>query len=186
MRLFVAMLPPGEVIADLEHRAAPLRAAWPGLRWTGREAWHVTLAFLGEVSQDVVPDLSTRLERAAGHHQTQDLAVQGGGAFPGAGRARVVWAGLRADQRALTALAGSVAAGARRAGAPSPDEDRRYRPHITLARLREPADVRALITSLADLAGPPWTATQIHLIHSHPPALNRPPVYTTLASWPLR
>ena len=40
---------PGEVAGELERAVAPLRAAWPGLRWTRREAWHITLAFLGEV-----------------------------------------------------------------------------------------------------------------------------------------
>lgn len=187
MRLFVAIVPPPPVTAELDACAAPLRLAWPDLRWTSQEAWHVTLAFLGQVREDVLPELSTRLERAARRHRAQRLAVRGGGAFPGPSRARVVWAGLDADRAALAALAASVAAGARRAGAPSPDEDRRFRAHITLARLREPADLRSLTEGLADLAGTPWTATEIQLIRSHPPGpgAGRTPVYTSLAAWPL-
>jgi 2'-5' RNA ligase len=171
--LFVAIVPPPVVTAELEASTAPLRSAWPDLRWTGAEAWHITLAFLGEVREEVVPELSTRLERAARRHQAQPLAVRGGGAFPSPSKARVVWAGL--------------AAGARRAGAPSPDEDRRFRAHITLARLRAPADVRPLTAELAGLEGPPWTAGQIQLIHSCPPepGAGRTPVYTSLAAWPL-
>lgn len=173
--------------AELDARTASLRSAWPDLRWTSQEAWHVTLAFLGEVREDVLPELTTRLERAARRHPAQRLAVRGGGAFPGPSRDRVVWAGLDADRAALAALAASVAAGARRAGAPSPDEDRRFRAHITLARLREPADVRPLTERLADLAGPPWTAAEIHLIRSHlpGPGAGRTPVYTSLSAWPL-
>lgn len=187
MRLFVAIVPPPPVTAELDARTVPLRRAWPDLRWTTREAWHVTLAFLGEAREDVLPELTTRLERAARRHRAQRLAVRGGGAFPGPSRARVVWAGLDADRAALAALAASVAAGARRAGAPSPDEDRRFRAHITLARLREPADVRPLTEGLADLAGTPWTATEIQLIRSHlpGPGAGRTPVYTSLAAWPL-
>jgi RNA 2',3'-cyclic 3'-phosphodiesterase len=125
---------------------------------------------------------------AAARHPARELAVRGGGAFPGASRARVVWAGLRADRAALAALAASVAAGARRAGAPSPEEDRRYRPHITLARLREPADVRPLTAELAGLDGSPWTAARIELIRSHLPggAVGRSPVYSSVGAWPLR
>jgi RNA 2',3'-cyclic 3'-phosphodiesterase len=187
VRLFVAIVPPPDVLADLEARTAPLRPAWPALRWTGSESWHLTLAFLGQVADDRLPELDTRLARAAARHPAQDLAIQGGGAFPGPARATVVWAGLRADGTALAALAASVAAGARRAGAPPPDENRRYRPHLTLARLREPADVRPLTVELARLAGPPWTASEIQLIQSHPPAgVRQPPVYTTVARWPLR
>jgi RNA 2',3'-cyclic 3'-phosphodiesterase len=188
VRLFVAIVPPPAVSAELDARTAVLRPAWPGLRWTGTEAWHVTLAFLGEVPEPVRPELAVRLERAASRYPALELAVRGGGAFPAAARARVVWAGIEADRAVLDRLAASVAAGARRAGAPPPDEGRRYRPHITLARLREPADVRPLTAELAGLAGSGWTAGHIQLIRSHQASHEpgRPPSYENLASWPLR
>jgi 2'-5' RNA ligase len=188
MRLFVAIVLPPAVAAELAAQAAPLRSAWPGLRWASPDAWHLTLAFLGEVPEEVLPGLAERLKRAAGRHPAQDLAVRGGGAFPGAARARVVWAGIEADRAALRKLAASVAAGARRAGAPPPDEGRRYRPHVTLARLRDPADVRPLAAELAGLSGTGWTAADIHLIRSHPPgaAPGSRPRYQALASCPLR
>jgi 2'-5' RNA ligase len=187
VRLFVAIVPPPEVTAELEARTAALRPAWPALRWTGPPSWHVTLAFLGEVADDLLPGLGERLARAAGRHPAQELAIRGGGAFPGASRARVVWAGLHADRQALAGLAASVAAGARRAGAPPPDEGRSFRPHITLARLREPADVSGLTTALAELDGRSWTAVGIELIHSQLPAgPGSAPAYTSVAAWPLR
>ena len=54
MRLFVALAPPPAVLDELEAAAAPLRAQRGDLRWTGRDAWHVTLAFLGEVEQAAI------------------------------------------------------------------------------------------------------------------------------------
>jgi RNA 2',3'-cyclic 3'-phosphodiesterase len=189
MRLFVAIMPEPPVLDELETRVAPLRPAWPGLRWTGRQAWHVTLAFLGEVGEDTVPALAERLERAAHRHPSLSLSFAGGGAFPGAGRARVLWTGIRCahgDQRALEALARSVAGGARRAGAPPPDEGRRFRPHLTLARCREPADMVPLVEALAGYAGSPWTAAEIHLIRSHSPDVGSQPRYEAIGTWPLR
>jgi 2'-5' RNA ligase len=189
VRLFVAIVPPAEALALVEDRVAALRPQWPGLRWTSRESWHITLAFLGEVAEKVGPELGIRLERAARRHHAQDVAVQGGGAFPAPKRARILWAGVQADQAALRALAGSVAAGARRAGAPPPDEGRRYHPHLTLAYLRQAADVSELTGALADLAGPPWTAGHIQLVRSHPPTPGKPgarPRYEPLTSYPLR
>jgi len=162
----------------------PLQQSSPELRWTGREAWHLTLAFLGEVGEQRLTELSSRLERAARRHPPQLLAIAGGGAFPSAARARVLWAGLRADKRALAALAASVAAGARRAGAPPPDEGRRYRAHLTIARCREPADVTGLVGALAHVAGTEWTATSVQLIRSN--LSGHSPRYEDLASWPLR
>jgi RNA 2',3'-cyclic 3'-phosphodiesterase len=184
MRLFVALAPPQQVLDELEATVAPLRPAWPGLRWTGQEAWHLTLAFLGEVSEDTAAALGPRLDRAAHRHQPLSLSFGPGGAFPSPGRARVLWAGIEGDREALKALARSVAAGARRAGAAPPDEGRQFRPHLTLARCRQPADVRQLVASLAGYAGTPWTAADIHLIRSF---LNEgPPRYETAGTWSLR
>jgi RNA 2',3'-cyclic 3'-phosphodiesterase len=185
VRLFVAITPPPAALDELEARVAALRPAWPALRWTGRPAWHVTLAFLGEVGEPAAGELGPRLERAAHRHPGLPLSIAGAGAFPGPGRARVLWTGIRGDRRALAALARSVAAGARRAGAPPPDEDRRFRPHLTLARCREPADVGRLVEALAGFAGAPWTAAGIHLIRSHPGDPGSPPRYETLGTWPL-
>lgn len=196
MRLFVAVAIPDEVAGELEGAVAPLRAAWPGLRWTRREAWHLTLAFLGEVNEAVVARLTPRLERAAARHPSMSLALGGAGAFPGAGRARVLWTGVQGERRALGALADSVAAGARRAGAPPAEEGRRFQPHLTLARCRAPVDARDLVTGLSGYAGSAWTAREIYLIRSHLPGRHdgvavgpdqpRQPRHETLASWPLR
>jgi RNA 2',3'-cyclic 3'-phosphodiesterase len=198
MRLFVAIVPPAAALDELDAVVNPLRAARPELRWTTVQDWHLTLAFLGEVGADILPELNRRLERAAARHQAQRLAIAGGGAFPGRSRARVLWAGIEAGP-GLAPLAATVAAGARRAGAPPPDEGRRYRPHLTLARCREPANVAAEVGALAELAGTPWTATDIRLIRSNltgraSPAddpLNlrnprQPPRYEELGAWPLR
>lgn len=186
MRLFVAVVPPQAVLDELEAAVTPLRPGWRALRWTGIPAWHLTLAFLGEVGDHTAGALGPRLGRAAARHPSLSLSLAGGGAFPGPKRARVLWTGLRGDLRTLEALAGSVAAGARRAGAPPPDEGRKFRPHVTLARCREPADVTGLVGELSGYAGAPWTATEVHLISSTPGGVGAAPHYETVARFPLR
>jgi 2'-5' RNA ligase len=194
VRLFVAIVPPPAALAELAAAVAPLRATRPELRWNGADDWHLTLAFLGEVADRALPDLFLRLERAARRHPVTELAVHGAGAFPRPSRASVLWAGIDQPGNArprnaqlrngLAPLAASVAAAARRAGAPPPDEGRRYRPHLTLARCREPADVTSVTAALADLRGRPWTATEIRLIRSN--LGGRAPRYEDLGRWPLR
>ena len=185
MRLFVAISPPPTVLDELDARLEPLRAGRHDLRWTNREAWHVTLAFLGQVDEAAAARLLPRLERAAHRHAEFRIAFAGAGAFPAATRANVLWSGLSGDRGALGRLAESVAAGARRAGAPPPDKGRRFQPHLTLARCRMPVDVTELVAALSDYQGPPWTAGRVHLVRSRlgPTTLPR---YTSLGDWPLR
>jgi 2'-5' RNA ligase len=185
MRLFVAIAPPPDVFDELDALAGPLRAGRPDLRWTSRDAWHVTLAFLGQVDEVAATRLRPRLERAAHRHHAFRLAFSGAGAFPAATRANVLWSGLSGDRRALAHLAESVAAGASRAGATPPDKGRRFQPHLTLARCRTPADVTELVAALAAYQGRPWTADRIHLVRSRLGATEQPR-YATLGSWPLR
>jgi RNA 2',3'-cyclic 3'-phosphodiesterase len=183
MRLFVAIALPHEAAGELDEVVAPLRPARPDLRWTGRDAWHLTLAFLGEVDESLTPRLAVRLERAARRHPCLSLSLAGAGAFPGANRARVLWTGVQGDRRGLGLLAASASAGAQRAGAHPANSGRGYQPHLTLARCRAPADVSSLVGSLAAFAGTPWLAEEIHLIHSR---LDAQPRYEVIGTWPLR
>jgi 2'-5' RNA ligase len=183
MRLFVGLAPPAAVLDDLDAACAPLRLGREDLRWTSRELWHITLAFLGEVAEEGLDRLLPRLERAARRHLAFGLSLAGAGAFPGPARANVLWSGLSGDRKALGELAMSVSAGARRAGAPPPDEGRHYRPHVTLARCRMPADVRSIVDDLSGYQGPAWTVEEIYLIRS---TLGGQPRYETLGTWKLK
>ena len=183
MRLFVGLAPPAAVLDDLDAVCAPLRPGREDLRWTSRELWHITLAFLGEVSEESLSRLLPRLERAARRHVAFGLSLAGAGAFPSPARANVLWIGVSGDRKGLGELAMSVAAGARRAGAPPPDARHRYRPHVTLARCRMPADVGPVVAELSGYQGLAWTAEKIHLIRS---TLGSQPRYETLGTWKLK
>ena len=185
MRLFVAIAPPPAVLDELDALAGPMRAGRPDLRWTSREAWHVTLAFLGQVDESAAARLLPRLESAARRHPAFRLAFSGAGAFPASTRANVLWSGLGGDREELAQLAESVAAGASSAGAPPPDRRRQFQPHLTLARCRMPADVTEIVAALAGHQGPSWTADRMHLVRSRLGATDQPR-YAALASWPLR
>lgn len=187
MRLFVGVAPPPAVLDDLDAACAPLRPPRDDLRWTNRPAWHITLAFLGEVTDLSLTRLLPRLERAAWRHRAVTLSLASAGAFPKPARANVLWTGVTGDQRGLAELAASVAAAARRAGAVPPDAGRRFQPHLTLARCRAPADVGSIVTSLEGYQGPEWTAEEIYLIRSILGSqVGTGPRYETVGTWKLR
>jgi 2'-5' RNA ligase len=209
MRAFVALVPPAGALAELEAAVAPVRAAHPGLRWTPPAQWHLTLAFLGEVDEAVLPELTDRLARAARRHPPAPLALAGGGRFGD----RVLWTRVhaapepaaaqvpssvrespasagraprsdRAGLDGLRRLAGSVGAAARRSGIPV--DDRPYRPHLTLARTRDGADLLPAVAALSTFAGSPWTADALHLVRSR---LGAGPggtaAHEVVVTWPL-
>ncbi|HEX5533704.1 MAG TPA: RNA 2',3'-cyclic phosphodiesterase [Actinomycetales bacterium] len=171
-RMFVAVLPPDDVLDDLQAEAERLRSEIEPdrarrFRWTVREQWHVTLAFLASVPDTTLDDLSARLARAALRRTPFDLAVAGGGAFSSRRRARVLWTGVEdRSGGGLRRLADGVQAACRRAGL-EVEEGRRFRPHLTLARLSQPDDVTHLVEDLRGYRGREWRVDSIALVASH-------------------
>ncbi|HEX5567802.1 MAG TPA: RNA 2',3'-cyclic phosphodiesterase [Streptomyces sp.] len=186
MRLFTALLPPPPALEELAAEVSRLREL-PGaerLRWTRPEGRHLTLAFLGEVDDDLLPELGERLLRAARRHSAPCLQLAGGGRFGD----RALWTGVAGDRKELHRLAASVSAGARRTGVVV--EERAYRPHLTLARggRAAPVDLRPYATVLSGFAGSTWEAEEVALVRSHLPVSGTPgeqPRYETVAAWPL-
>ncbi len=180
MRLFVALVPPAEAIAELATVVNALRDT-PGVRWTRAEQWHITLAFLAEVDDRTRDALVERLERVAHRYAPPTLALAGGGRFGG----QVLWTRVDGDRAALRRLADAVRAAARRCGLPT--DARPYRPHLTLARGGRPApDLAPLAAALSGFAGRSWSASDVHLVRS---VLGAGPGGTarheTVATWPL-
>ena len=167
MRLFAALVPPAEAVEHLDEFLEVRRAAAP-YRWASAEQFHVTLAFLADVEERRLDDLVERLARAAAKRTAFGTAIAGGGAFPNAGRARVLWAGLDLDEHGRTEidrLATGCRAAANRAGVPV--DGQRFRPHVTLARLGVPTEVSSWVRLLDAYAGPRWPADRITLVASH-------------------
>lgn len=166
-RLFVALVPPEEAVEHLDDFLEVRRSA-ATFRWASAEQFHVTVAFLAEVEERRVEDLSERLGRAAAKRTAFETAIAGGGAFPDAGRARVIWAGLDLDEHGRTQidrLATGCRAAANRAGIAV--DGQRFRPHVTVARLGRPVEATRWVRLLDGYAGPRWTADRVTLVASY-------------------
>jgi RNA 2',3'-cyclic 3'-phosphodiesterase len=122
------------------------------LTWIPRERMHLTVRFIGEVeesrSDEIRAGLAPPLDTPA-----FTMTLEGAGAFPKHGPPRVLWAGIAHGQAELVALEQEVSARLLRCGLPA--EDRSYRPHLTLARVREARGLRtdALFDGLDAMLG---------------------------------
>ncbi|MER7337384.1 RNA 2',3'-cyclic phosphodiesterase [Streptomyces sp. NPDC000075] len=183
MRLFAAVLPSTDAVAELREAVAAAPSG-TDLRWTGEAGWHFTLAFMGEVDDDRLPELHTRLARAAAHSAPFPLRLHGAGHF---GR-RALWIGAAGGLDALRMLAERADAAARRAGVPM-EQHRRYTPHLTVARARhDDADLRPCLDALSGFEGTPWQVDVLSLVRSNLPVSGVPgeqPRYEVVGAWPL-
>lgn len=152
MRCFVAV----DLDADWRRAIARLlpstRGAGGGPKWVAADSLHITLWFLGDVSDAALAALSDALAQAAKRGGPFELTLAGTGCFPPRGRARVLWLGVEDPaegcRRWIAAAAPLLAPFGFAPGT------RPFHAHITLARSRNPAGDNSLRDAAARLALP--------------------------------
>ena len=135
VRCFIAINLPAAVRDAVATQTAPLRLAAPRESWVTAERLHATVRFLGEVEPPFVAQLGVALNAAARRVDPIPLEIATLGAFPVWKRARVIWAGVGYDPK-LELLHHDIETACIALGLDV--EGRPFRPHVTLARLREP------------------------------------------------
>jgi 2'-5' RNA ligase len=176
----VAVRPPDEVLEAVAAAVAIGRPVVDGLRWAGREQWHLTLQFLGPLAR--LAPVIDGLAAAVRERSAFPVRLGGAGAFPKPGRARVVWIGAADGGDDLVGLAGAVSAAL---GPLGYEPDRALRPHLTLARLKVPGDVGPVLAALGPGAvGEAFTVAEVVLYQSR--LSGQGPAYSVLERFPLR
>jgi 2'-5' RNA ligase len=136
LRLFVGLRVGAACRPALARAVARLARDDDALRPVREDDLHLTVQFLGATSAERVDKVAAALAAVAGRHAPVDVRYVGLGAFPERGPARVLWAGLvEARPGALAALAADVGRALLPLG--FPPEERAFRAHVTLARVRD-------------------------------------------------
>ena len=127
LRLFVGInFPP-----ELKLRLSLLCSGVPGAKWVDPGNFHLTLRFIGEIDEDVAGDVDVALSRLRARRFT--LQIAGTGVF--GDKPRSLWAGIERNPE-LVGLRDKIEQALIRVGLPP--EPRKFAPHVTLARLRDP------------------------------------------------
>ena len=134
VRLFAGIELPADVRTAIEVATAPLRTRIPGFRWVPPENLHLTLVFLGWVQAGDVDQIRVAIETSVASAAPFTAKLGAAGRFPDRGRARVLWVGFEGGVEFLAGLADR----ARAAVADRVTDGRPFRPHITVARARQP------------------------------------------------
>lgn len=136
-----------------------------GLRWVRGQSLHLTLIFLGEVTETSVETLAAAAREACSAVEPGAARLRGLGCYPPRGRARVLWVGLE-DDGTLVALHRRLAAAVRSQGLLL--ADRHFEPHLTLGRARSGvgrSQVETVLQREADLGS--WPIRSCALFRSH-------------------
>ena len=160
-RLFVAVPLPDEIRMALADRLGSLQM--PG-KAVPPENWHITLRFLGW-TDDVAFDRMLAALDEADLGSPFDLALGEMGAFPRPRNATVIWLAVSKGLARLEQLAAEAEEAARSAG--FDPEDRPFRAHLTLSRVRPARNVTGLVETFPD-AGLGWRCESVVVYRSHP------------------
>ena len=143
-RVFCAVELPEVVRARLEDHVRRLRKEVPdaAASWSRVENIHVTLKFFGNVEVKRIDKISAAAERVAKEFSTFQIGVGETGVFPRPSRPQVLWIGVSDPSGQLNALQEKFENECAAEGFEK--ENRAYRPHLTIARLRKPEGARSL------------------------------------------
>jgi 2'-5' RNA ligase len=175
-RLFTAVEIPRDAALSLSF----LRGGLPSARWIDVENYHVTLRFIGDVESRLADELVAALDRV--ERPGFELSLSGVGAF-GSKKPHSLYAGL-APSAPLEALQADIDRVCRRLGLPS--DPKKFVPHVTLARLRQPRidDVAHYLAARGDFRTPAFPVGRFVLYSSRESVGGGP--YVREESYPLR
>lgn len=181
VRSFVCIPLPEAVKRTVENHAAAISREYPGLKWVGKEQYHITLKFCGEHPASVLEKFSMSVESFISGNRPGTIRLRLGvpGTFPGLDQARTFYIGVEGETGKLERLASLIESAACAAGMEK--ENRPFHPHVTLARARRPE--RLKIPSFTAESHVEWAAETILWLKSE----LRPsgPEYSTLQEWRL-
>ncbi len=173
-RLFTAL----EIPSDVGQSLALLRGGLPGARWVDPENYHLTLRFIGDIGYDLADEIAGMLDQVA--RRKFSLHIEGLDSF-GGNRPRALVAAVRPDAE-LVELQAEHERIMQRAGL---EPDRKYRPHVTLARMRDTTSrqVAEFLSLRQPFRLPPFSVSRFVLYSSRNSVGGGP--YVVEAEYPL-
>ena len=181
MRLFTAIDLPETILYQIGRLLDELRPH-ADVRWSRAENLHVTTRFVGEWPDQRLAELESALRRVAPRAPIP-IALRGLGWFPNPHSPRVFWAAVHAPPE-LARLARDTDAVLEPLGLKP--EGRDFRPHLTLARIEQPAQLGALRRAIAAMPEVDLGRFEAERFYLYSSQLGRGgSKYTRLAEFPL-
>jgi 2'-5' RNA ligase len=185
IRAFLAMEPPEHILQAVAHMQEKLKREISGrISWTKPQGQHLTLKFFGDISTEDVKNICAAVQNRIASESSLNLKIERLGVFPDAHRPRVLWCGFTGEVEKLSVLRKQLDDDF--AGIGFPGEDRPFRAHITLARIKDVhglAGIGEALTKHSGFAAGEFVCKELILFQSK--LSPQGAVYTKLAEFEL-
>jgi 2'-5' RNA ligase len=178
MRLFIAMPVPRDIQEELGRIVFLLKQKGGSVKWVIPKNIHLTMKFLGDTEENLVDSINEQIDAIAHDSAAVETIITRLGAFPNLSRPRIIWAGLDKNIEALAEVSGKVEEAAKALGFEA--EERRFKAHLTLGRVRQAAGLGNLTSYMKSLDIPSMSFTMDRLVLFKSTLTPRGPIYDQL------
>ena len=148
LRTFIAVELGGNVKAKASQLIKQLQATPAEASWVAPENMHLTLKFLGEITEAETVEVCRAVQAAAARIEPFEIVFRGAGAFPDLSSPKTLWIGVEDGAESLIELQEAVDEELYRE-LRYPRERRRFTPHLTIGRVKRSGDLTQLAELLA-------------------------------------
>jgi len=186
IRAFLAIEPPEDILQAMSRLQEKLKREISGrISWTKPQGQHLTLKFFGDITAEDIKNICAAVENRIVSGSSLNLKIEKMGVFPDARRPQVLWCGVTGDVEKLSVLQKQLDSDFASIGFPK--EDRPFRAHLTLGRIKESRGLSGISEALTKhnaFAAGEFGCKELILFQSR--LLQQGTVYTKLAKFPLK
>jgi len=162
IRSFIAIKLPDDIRRSVAEMIAELRKSEADVKWVPAEKIHITLKFLGNTDDSLIPMIKKRISKKLSHFNVFYIKIVGVGCFPSERRPRVLWIGIENSEE-LKCIQKDIDTEV--AGLGFALEERPFSPHLTIGRVRSQKGIAEMLGRFARFRSVDFGAITVKSIH---------------------
>ncbi len=148
LRCFIAIEIPESIKRSISDLIDSLKKSGAEVKWTAYENMHITLQFLGETDESLIPVIKETLGKILAPYAQFYIKITGVGCFPSGRRPRIIWVGMEESQTLIN-LYKDIADGMVKFGYQK--EERGFTPHVTIGRVKSHKNMNELLKRIDEV-----------------------------------
>ena len=180
LRTFISVSLPKEIVNIKKMLQSTIDSKGVEIKWVRDGNMHLTLKFIGHTPEASVEDINKTLKSVTEDFSSISLSIVGSGCFPRPERARTLWVGITGEKDKLNDFVDAINISLEPFGFPI--QERKFIPHVTLARIKYPQKYTPDITQFLNTTFTelPMKISRINLMSSQ--LFSKGAVYTILGT----